>query len=70
MPWTSIPLREICGVRSGDKGDISDLTLFADDDETYELLLREVTVERVRDHFGALVNGRDRAVRGARTCWP
>jgi len=54
---TSIPLREICGVRSGDKGDISDLTLFADDDETYELLLREVTVDRVRDHFGALVNG-------------
>src|SRR3954465_6382133 len=54
---TSIPLREICGVRSGDKGDISDLTLFADDDETYELLLREVTVDRVRDPFGALVNG-------------
>src|SRR6478752_8151831 len=54
---TSIPLREICGVRSGDKGDISDLTLFADDDETYELLLREVTVDRVRDHFGSLVTG-------------
>ena len=26
-----VPLREVCGVRSGDKGDISDLTLFADD---------------------------------------
>jgi hypothetical protein len=54
---TSIPLREVCGVRSGDKGDISDLTLFADDDETYELLLREVTVDRVREHFGPLVVG-------------
>jgi hypothetical protein len=52
-----IPLREICGVRSGDKGDISDLTLFADDDETYELLLQEVTVEGVRAHFGSLATG-------------
>ncbi len=53
----TVPLRQVCGVRSGDKGDISDLTLFADDDETYELLLREVTVDRVRAHFGALVTG-------------
>ena len=53
----SVPLREVCGVRSGDKGDISDLTLFADDDGTYELLLREVTIDRVRAHFGALVTG-------------
>ena len=52
-----VPLREVCGVRSGDKGDISDLTLFADDDETYDVLLREVTVERVRDHFGSFVTG-------------
>jgi hypothetical protein len=50
-------LREICGVRSGDKGDISDLTLFVDDTDTYELVCREVTVERVREHFGELVQG-------------
>jgi hypothetical protein len=50
-------LREICGVRSGDKGDVSDLTLFADDVETYELVRREVTVERVRAHFGDFVQG-------------
>src|SRR6478609_1231245 len=50
-------LREICGVRSGDKGDISDLTLFADDVETYDLVRREVTVERVRTHFGDFVQG-------------
>jgi hypothetical protein len=53
----SVALREVCGVRSGDKGDISDLTLFADDQETYALVRREVTVDRVRDHFGALVTG-------------
>ena len=55
MAYTA--LREICGVRSGDKGDISDLALFADDAETYEFLRREVTVERVRAHFGELVQG-------------
>jgi hypothetical protein len=52
-----VPLREVCGVRSGDKGDISDLTLFADDQETYALVRNEVTVDRVRDHFGSLVTG-------------
>ena len=55
MSYTA--LREICGVRSGDKGDISDLTLFVDDAETYDLVRREVTVERVRAHFGELVQG-------------
>ena len=54
---TVVHLREICGVRSGDKGNISDLTLFVDDAETYELLLREVTIDKVRDHFGELVGG-------------
>jgi hypothetical protein len=55
MAYTA--LREICGVRSGDKGDISDLTLFVDDTQTYDLVRREVTVERVRAHFGELVHG-------------
>ncbi len=51
-------LREICGVRSGDKGDRSDLTIFADDQATYEALLDVVTTERVEDHFGDMVGGR------------
>ena len=50
-------LRDVCGVRSGDKGDISDISLFADDRATYDALVREVTAERVADHFGALVTG-------------
>jgi hypothetical protein len=54
---TTVALRELCGVRSGDKGDISDLTLFADDDETYAFVCEAVTVERVRAHFGELVHG-------------
>ena len=44
-------------MRSGDKGDRSDLTLFADDEATYEALLEVVTVDAVRAHFGDLVDG-------------
>lgn len=50
-------LRDLCGVRSGDKGDISDLTLFADDEATYAVVREQVTAERVAAHFGALVAG-------------
>jgi hypothetical protein len=54
---TVVQLREVCGVRSGDKGDISDLTLFADDEETYRAICDAVTTDRVRAHFGDLVAG-------------
>lgn len=52
-----VRLRDVCGVRSGDKGDISDVTLFADDAETFAALVERVTPERVARHFGALVRG-------------
>lgn len=52
-----IQLRDLCGARSGDKGDISDIALFADDDAAYEAILAEVTAERVKAHFGDLVRG-------------
>jgi hypothetical protein len=50
-------LRDLCGVRSGDKGDRSDLSLFADDEAAYEALRDVVTAEAVRAHFGSLVSG-------------
>ncbi|HLG00129.1 MAG TPA: hypothetical protein VI916_06635 [Acidimicrobiia bacterium] len=53
-----IALRELCGYRAGDKGDIANVALFADDQDVYEVIVREVTVERVRAHFGAMVKGR------------
>jgi hypothetical protein len=53
-----LALREICGYRAGDKGDIANVAVFADDDETYALIVREVTAERVKAHFGSLVRGR------------
>jgi hypothetical protein len=51
-------LREICGYRAGDKGDIANVAIFADDDETYALIVEQVTAERVKAHFGAFVTGR------------
>lgn len=54
---TRIQLRDLCGVRSGDKGDRSDLSLFADDLEAYEAVRAAVTAEVVADHFGDLVRG-------------
>ncbi len=50
-------LRDVCGSRSGDKGDTSDIALFADDRRTYEALVGQVTAERVAAHFGPLVAG-------------
>ena len=52
-----LQLRELCGYRAGDKGDIADVAIFADDDETYAVIVREVTAERVKEHFGSMVRG-------------
>jgi len=43
--------------RSGDKGDTCNVGLVAYTDEGYRVLLREVTPERVAEHFGDLVLG-------------
>jgi hypothetical protein len=55
---STLPLRELCGYRAGDKGDIANVAIFADDDETYAVIVREVTAQRVKEHFGAMVRGR------------
>lgn len=50
-------LHELCGYRSGDKGDIVNVALLADDEDAYDVIVREATAERVKTHFGALVTG-------------
>jgi hypothetical protein len=50
-------LREIAHSRTGDKGDISNISLIAYEARHYELLLREVTAERVRLLFADFVQG-------------
>lgn len=52
-----VQLRDLCATRAGDKGDISDVALFAYDDAVYEAIREQVTAERVREHFGDLVRG-------------
>jgi hypothetical protein len=63
-----LTLRELCGYRAGDKGDIANVALFADDDETYELIVREVTAERVKAHFGDMVTGHVERYEAANVC--
>lgn len=52
-----IPLVHLAHARSGDKGDTANVGLIALKDEFYPLLVREVTAERVKEHFGDMVNG-------------
>jgi hypothetical protein len=50
-------LSRIAHARSGDKGDISNIGVIASAVRYYPLLLREVTTEKVKLHFGSLVQG-------------
>lgn len=52
-----VQLVKLAHARSGDKGDRSDISLFAPDQTTYELLVREVTAERVAAHFAGVASG-------------
>jgi hypothetical protein len=53
-----IPLSQIAHGRSGDKGDTSNIGVIAYDERHYPVLVREVTAERVKAHFGELVRGK------------
>ena len=44
-------LREIAHVRTGDKGDISQICVIVHEPEAYPLLARSLTCERVREHL-------------------
>ncbi len=50
-------LGRIAHARSGDKGDTANIGLIAYDERHYPILVREVTAERVKQHFGELVRG-------------
>jgi hypothetical protein len=47
----SIPLYQLAHARSGDKGNRSNISVIAFRAEDFPLLLRELTVERVAEHF-------------------
>ena len=52
-----IKLEQIAHARSGDKGDASNVGLIAANSETYEILRRQVTAERVKAHFREVCRG-------------
>jgi hypothetical protein len=52
-----IKIKELAYVRSGDKGDISNVGIMAFNDENYEILKKQVTPQKVKAHYGELVKG-------------
>lgn len=53
-----IQLVKLAHARSGDKGDTANVGLIAFKDEYYPLLVREVTAEKVKEHFGEICKGK------------
>lgn len=52
-----IELLKLAHARSGDKGNTANVGVIALRDEFYPLLVREVTEDKVKKHFGAMVKG-------------
>ncbi|CAN5336615.1 hypothetical protein BH20ACI2_BH20ACI2_18880 [soil metagenome] len=52
-----IQLVKLAHARSGDKGDTANVGVIALKDEYYPLIVREVTEEKVKAHFGPMVKG-------------
>ncbi len=52
-----VPLSQIAHTRSGDKGDTCNIGVIAYHQRDYPMLVRQVTAERVKQHFGELVKG-------------
>lgn len=53
----TVPLLHLAHARSGDKGDTVNVGVIALKPEYYDLLVEQLTAERVKAHFGALVKG-------------
>jgi hypothetical protein len=52
-----VQLTKLAHSRSGDKGDTANVGLIALHDDLYPLLVREVTAERVKQHFNGICKG-------------
>ncbi|HYW73495.1 MAG TPA: hypothetical protein VE961_20905 [Pyrinomonadaceae bacterium] len=52
-----IQLKSIAHARSGDKGDTANVGLIALREEIYPLLERQVTADRVKEHFKGICKG-------------
>jgi hypothetical protein len=52
-----VELTKLAHARSGDKGDTANVGLIALQEDFYPLLVREVTAERVKEHFQGICKG-------------
>jgi len=52
-----VQLAKLAHARSGDKGDTANIGLIALREDLYPLLLREVTADRVKEHFRGICKG-------------
>ena len=52
-----VPLSQLAHTRSGDKGDTCNIGVIAFREADYPVLAREVTADRVKQHFGDLLQG-------------
>lgn len=52
-----VPLLRLAHARSGDKGDTANVGVIALKPEWYPLIVRELTVERVAQHFHGMITG-------------
>jgi len=52
-----VQLTKLAHARSGDKGDTANIGLIALQDEIYPILVREVTADRVKQHFTGICKG-------------
>ena len=59
-PTVEVPLMRLALARSGDKGDSANIAIIAREPAYAPIIRREVTAERVAEHFRHLVSGRVR----------
>ncbi|HNU09153.1 MAG TPA: hypothetical protein PKO33_15400 [Pyrinomonadaceae bacterium] len=52
-----VELTKLAHARSGDKGDTANVGVIAFNDAIYPILVRELTPDRVKRYFGAMVHG-------------
>jgi len=52
-----VPLGRIAIARSGDKGDTANVGVIALTEEAYPVLVKEVTTDRIKQHFSGICHG-------------
>ncbi|MDZ7780112.1 MAG: hypothetical protein U5R14_09325 [Gemmatimonadota bacterium] len=52
-----IQLVHLAHARSGDKGDTANVGIIAYEPEHYDLLVEQLTPDRIKEHFGPMVTG-------------